>query len=281
MPDGKFYHKTCVHHHDDTFHVERLPEKRSLLTKKSTSVLLPPCPYPSLLSLKDVATESPQHYYSDWSVYAQTATTTSFNFMTSTWQVPPIPTNHGPFDLSSVYLFNGLEDGAGHHGNATLILQPVLQYGKSGCLINPTKWTSWQAGSYLVDGNGRAHCGKTFPVSVNDTVVGTMTKQSGNSNTWTVTTSGGPNNATSTYTSSLGNKIINAAYLTLEGMVIYNCQTYPSGGGVSFTNIELKNDQGEQIKGTVWTPEIRHDECGQSVAVVSSDQVELEWKNSL
>ena len=37
-------------------------------------------------------------------------------------------------------LVAGLEDGGGHHGASTLILQPVLQYGKSGCVLNPLSW---------------------------------------------------------------------------------------------------------------------------------------------
>ena len=95
-------------------------------------------------------------YYSDWSVYAQTVSSNGYTYMSSTFTVPSKPENHGPAKQSSVYIFNGLEDGSGVHGKASVILQPVLQYGKSGCLLNPLKWDSWYASSYVVDGSGRA-----------------------------------------------------------------------------------------------------------------------------
>ena len=72
--------------------------------------------------------------------------------------------------MSSIYLFNGLEDGAGHAGNASLILQPVLSYGKSGCILSPTNWGQWNLVSYLVSGSGR---GKRIKVDGDD-IVGTM-----------------------------------------------------------------------------------------------------------
>ena len=55
-----------------------------------------------------------------------------------------IPTGPAPpLISSSIYLFNGLEDGGGVPGKASLILQPVLSYGKSGCLINPLHFGDW------------------------------------------------------------------------------------------------------------------------------------------
>ena len=105
-------------------------------------------------------------YYSDWSVYAQMAETTKlFSEMSSVWTVPPAPKTAGPTGLASIYIFNGLEDGGGIHGASTLILQPVLQYGKSGCLNNPLLWHEWHLTSYLVDGNGHAHCGERIKVN--------------------------------------------------------------------------------------------------------------------
>lgn len=220
-------------------------------------------------------------YYSDWSVYVQSAGP-SYNYMTSTWQVPPAPKSRGPLGLSSVYLFNGLEDGSGHHGNSSLILQPVLLFGKSGCLVNPASWGEWHVGSYLVDGNGRAHCGKHFQVKPKQTVVGTMAKAPG-SNTWTVSATavgaGGQGNQTSTYTSSLGDKQIDAAYLTLEGMVIYNCATYPPSNGVTFKDVQLGTASGGVAQKIMWKSMVRHNECGQHTKVESDEgkAVSLLW----
>ena len=276
MPDGKLYHVSCVHHHEQNFHVEHIEGDGSTVVKEDgTKTFLPPCAYPTRTRTNEVS------YYSDWSVYAETTSDSTgypYNFMTSAWQVPPAPTSRGPLGLSSVYLFNGLEDGAGKRGNASLILQPVLQFGKSGCLLNPLDWGNWWITGYLVDGNGRAHCGKTIKVQPNDTVVGNMTQTDAASNTWAVSASA--NGVVSSYTISLpASKIFDAAYVTLEGMVIYNCATYPHGGGVSFTNIGVANEKGP-IANSVWKPEIRHSECQQEVSVASSDQVKLIWQSA-
>ena len=53
-------------------------------------------------------------------------TTKLFSQMSSVWTVPPAPKTAGPTGLASIYIFNGLEDGGGIHGAASLILQPVL-----------------------------------------------------------------------------------------------------------------------------------------------------------
>jgi hypothetical protein len=276
MPDGKFYHKACVHHHDETFHADTLPNGRGTkLTKNGISSILPPCPFPVRSRHEQYHVQGKDSYYSDWSVYAQTVAQ-EYTYMNSTWTVPANPSSRGPLGLSSVYLFNGLEDGSGHHGNASLILQPVLQFGKSGCLLNPLDWGSWNIAAYLVDGNGRAHCGKTIKVQTNDTVVGVMKQTNAETNVWEVSASSG--GSTSTFTTSLGEKVVDAAYLTLEGMVIYNCKTYPPGGGVTFTNISLNTINGP-IKNSKWEPEIRHSECKQDVSVISNDQVELLWSS--
>ena len=53
----------------------------------------------------------------------------------------------------------------------------------------------------------------------------------------------------SKYSASLGDKIINAAYLTLEGMVIYNCASYPAApNGTTFTDNVLVDKAGKTIR---------------------------------
>jgi hypothetical protein len=74
----------------------------------------------------------------------------------------------------------------------------------------------------------------------------------------------GSKNLSSKYSASLGDAQINAAYVTIEGMIIYNCQSYPTNQGINFTQNKLVLGDGS-IDSPVWTPEIRHTECGQSV----------------
>eukprot|EP01079_Euglenida_sp_SAG-EU17-18_P003184 gene3184-3708_t len=285
MPDGRLYHRTFVHHHGHGFTYMALCD--GMAAVEGGPPLLP-ClhqsrPLRAHQPPMDLGTPLQQaQYYSDWSVYAQTTSPTlsPFTGMVSTWQVPLPPASRGPADQSSVYLFNGLEDGGGHHGNSTLILQPVLQFGKSGCLLDPADWGHWNVGAYLVDGNGRAHCGKTHRVQPGDTVVGSMVASRNNSWTVTARSSDGTESA---YTASLGTGVtIDAAYLTLEGMVIYSCQAYPPGGGMVFSNVTLHDAHG-QITQPLWTPEVRHSDCGQSVSNLcgtpASCSVKLAWES--
>jgi hypothetical protein len=63
--------------------------------------------------------------------------------------------------LTPPYPVSLFQDGGGVSGAASLILQPVLQYGKSGCVHNPLMYDDWYLTSYLVTGSGRAYCGDT------------------------------------------------------------------------------------------------------------------------
>ena len=115
MPDGKLYHKSCIHYHDDEFQVESVDEG-SLVNGE----LFEACPYET--REQEVQDENVS-YYSDWAVYAQMAEKRRlFSEMSSVWEVPENPKTTGPAGTSSIYLFNGLEDGGGEHGAASLIL---------------------------------------------------------------------------------------------------------------------------------------------------------------
>ena len=118
MPNGLYYHSSCIHHHNEPFHLERVENGSKITSQDGVVTELPPCPYSTRGGDESNKLIRPSSYYSDWSVYAQyaTPTNTELTFMTSQWNVPPAPQSHGPFGLSSVYLFNGLEDGGGHHG---------------------------------------------------------------------------------------------------------------------------------------------------------------------
>ena len=144
MPDGREYHHSCVYRYETSLFED--------------AQNLKPCGYEPRQRV-DLG------YYSDWSVYAKAVELKDhFSYLTSKWIVPETPKSTGPAGMSSVYYFNGLEDGSGTHGNASFILQPVLQYGKSGCVIDPLLWHQWHLSAYLVDGDGRAHCGPRLKV---------------------------------------------------------------------------------------------------------------------
>ena len=255
MPGGLLMHTSCIHQIGSRASVE-------------------PCLFKSLNTAKNDAAAS---YYSDWSVYAQTVAPTKdgFEYFSSNWTVPSFPSSHGPAKQSSVYIFNGLEDGRGVHGAASVILQPVLQYGKSGCNLNPLKWSEWLLSSYVVDGNGRAHCAELISVSPGDVVQGIMEKAA-DSNEWTVTSIAPKGSSVNTV--DMEDTILDAAYLTLEGMVIYGCSSYPPEGQVTFVENAIKS---EKIGDFSWTEEVRHDECSQGTDFGSDGSVALTWDASL
>jgi hypothetical protein len=260
MPDGKLYHRDCIHTFEEHFNVEDAPQCIHGVHEQPT----------------ESQVKSSSSYYSDWSVYAQQVTV-GVTEMSNEWIVPPAPDASGPAGLGSVYVFNGLEDGGGQHGKSSYILQPVLQYGKSGCLNDPALWHEWHMTAYYVTGAGRAYCGKRLAVKEGDTVIGKMTLVGNNANStdWTIEASVKNSEDISSYTA----KNIpqpDAAYLTLEGMLIYHCTDYPPNGEITFT----ANSITQKGKEAGWTPEVRHSECGQAVQDDQDGTLKLTWNST-
>lgn len=283
MPGGMEFHSSCIHQYTEDFHVDVISGVVTMANGSTTTH--PPCAFPPRQAIAQEARETsnqpipPLGYYSDWSVYAQTVYEAGYGMMSNDWTVPVKPTSQGPAPpliASSVYLFNGLEDGSGHHGNATFILQPVVQYGKSGCLLDPTKFKDWWLTSYLVTAAGRAYCGKNIKVQDGDQVRGVMTLVDAVANQWKVDSTLLSTGETSTVSGTPGG-LVDAAYLTLEGMVIYHCNAYPANGKVAFTSNKLASRTMATLPSD-WEKEVRHNECSQD-AVISADQsvVSLTW----
>ena len=159
-------------------------------------------------------------------------------------------------------------------------MQPVLQYGKSGCLNNPLLWHEWHMTSYFVTGAGRAYCGKRLAVKTGQTVVGNMTKDG---DSWTVVSAvEGEGDAISTYTVS-PSAISNApttAYLTLEGMLVYSCNTFPSSGAIRFFDNIVGSGQQKERVNSGWQAKIRHSECQQNVKIDGDGGVTVVWNNA-
>lgn len=82
--------------------------------------------------------------------------------------VPPVPPKFF-FLTRALFFFNGLQD---KFHDANLILQPVLQFGHSGC----GGGKSWNFISFMVSDSGRAHCGKVLRVKEGDILTGLMSK---------------------------------------------------------------------------------------------------------
>jgi len=282
MPDGRLHHRSCVHLHESEVHV---PSDE------------PPCPHkprPMVTAATAAALAgggASSSYYSDWVVYAQYTASNGVQSLSSTWQVPPAPTSHGPAGLSSVYLFNGLEDSGGQRGTASMILQPVLQYGKSGCILDPLQWHEWHFLSYLVASSGRAHCGPRMRVREGEELVGNMTRldagaADADAQRWLVTATRTATGDVSSLTTDLtlpAGARVDTSYLTLEGMVVYSCDAYPSTAATAFYDNRLRDGDGQQIAigdgRHAWLPKARHTECGQQ-ALPAGNSVSLRYRNT-
>lgn len=257
-------HRDCVHDAEEESHVEHGP--------------CPHAPYFERPTVNGTAAGiNEPRYYSDWAVYAQYTDSGGFSFMSSDWTVPKAPTSTGPVPgMSSAYLFNGLEDSGGKAGTAQFILQPVLSYGKSGCIVNPANFFHWSLTSFHVTAAGRAYCGARLTVEEGEQLRGIMRADG---DAWTIESTRLGRNETSRHTVSLaGKRAADTAYVTLETMVNYGCDAFPASGSTTFTNIVLRDAQGEHVRPT-WLPMVEHTECNQGVDVLGED-VTLRWDAS-
>mmetsp|Transcript_31349 Transcript_31349/g.71574 ORF Transcript_31349/g.71574 Transcript_31349/m.71574 type:complete len:280 (-) Transcript_31349:276-1115(-) len=260
MPDGRDYDEQCIHRLEEHHTVITTEHGDTVVnTHTGERVVLPPC--------ASKATSPGVGYYSDW-VVDTVSRHPSIGRMATNWTVPAAPESRGPVPgMSSVYLFNGLETGTGHGGTSKGILQPVLSYGKSGCILNPL--AGWRFTAFFVLGSGRAYCGKVIEVEEGDQLQGRMTKTG---DSWMIEADAGAKGV-STHTVS-GGLAVTAAYITIEGMVIYNCKALPKEDLVFSAN-SLSDSQGKALE-PQWKTEVRHGECKPAVAL-HGDDVTVSW----
>eukprot|EP00440_Ansanella_granifera_P072570 gb/GFBE01078747.1/.p1 GENE.gb/GFBE01078747.1/~~gb/GFBE01078747.1/.p1 ORF type:complete len:305 (+),score=54.50 gb/GFBE01078747.1/:1-915(+) len=270
MPDGRDYPEECIMRLEEGHRVESLAEAGDVLVKPSGErVELPPC---NRSAHADAGSPllGRVNYFSSW-VVDTVSVHDSITMMESTWTVPKAPESRGPVPgMSSAYLFNGLENGAGVRGKATMILQPVLSHGKSGCVFSPL--AGWVFTAFQVTAAGRAYCGPNVGVQEGDQLVGRMEKVSDGE--WTVTADAGKRGK-SVHQAKVDFNA-NAAYITLEAMVVYNCKALPASAA-TFTGNKLQTASGEQLAPS-WRTEVRRPECQAAADVRSNGDVELSWQ---
>eukprot|EP00117_Sycon_ciliatum_P024637 scpid88015/ scgid20632/ len=231
--------------------------------------------------------ETDPEYYSGWVEYSGYEARSNVTHMSARFTVPPAPPSYNI--LTTMFLFAGLEANNGHK-NATDILQPVLQYGHSGC----GGGEHWSAASYYVVGI-RAHCGSTLRVKTGDVLEANMTYNV-SEDMWTLTTtlvssarswyddrtaSGNvgalPQQQHEQQHASVSASVLRVrvdhayhwAMVTLEAIRVYSCRTYPSGNGTRFSDMTVHVD-GVLVASPAWAKTIHYTECGQSVDIIDS-----------
>lgn len=224
-----------------------------------------PCPYPiyprEATPVEETSSESVSNvqYYSGWIAYASyvsPSTAKPFTSFSSEWTVPPKPPKTNI--LTTTFLFNGLEDA---HPNPSFILQPVLQYGYSGC----GGGLHWTFTSFFVNNAGRAYCGKMLKVKEGDALKGVMSLDS-TTGKWNIVSTVNDGEETSTYAATISQPI-HYAVVTLEIIRAYSCGAYPGNDAMTFVNNVLS----PPVLPSNWNTTVSHEECGQGVSYAKRD----------
>lgn len=263
-----WFHESCVH---------GIPsgarQVGTLVTLPSgASYRIPKCQFPAHPNVFDRA-NSRNDFPEDtgWDEYAYDTIYTPYRHIASSWKVPPgpVPGNYSAGQI--YYTFPGLQNFA----DTAYILQPVLQWGKSPA----GGGDYWSAASWHCDdGTGTCtHSTPLLPVSVGDSLYGTVDASSCTSGTctWTATVQDA-----SKGTSSTRSWIDADNYLWALGGVIETHGGFNSCAGfpvqpMVFTGITLSDANGPVTPG--WGQYVRppSPDCGFNVVIVSSSEVGL------
>jgi hypothetical protein len=192
---------------------------------------------------------------SGWIVYASWSNTTGHPVtrFATTWVVPPAPPTHSG---QTIFLFNGMQ-------NATMIYQPVLQWGPSAA----GGGNFWAVASWYADGQGGpAFHSPLVPVNPGDTLVGIMTLsgQSGSQFSYGCDFQGIANTSL---------PIQNVEQLTwcietLEAYAVNLASDYPATTATAMRGIEIKVATAEAPLS--WAPHNAVTDIGQHAVVVSN-----------
>jgi hypothetical protein len=216
---------------------------------------IPACPYPTLhkkdlkrLHAKDTG----------WIEYGS-FDGQDFDTFNGYW---PVPTAPSASDGQIVYIFTGLENGAGDE-----IIQPVLQWGTTPA----GGGNYWALASWWVTSFGQALWSSLVQTQAGATVYGTMKMTSpGN---WTIVSNVQGGQST---TLKVGNVDPQAmSTVTLECYQMTGCTDYPASGSTTFTGLSL-TDGGSPVSPT-WTPNVDFTTCNENVNPVSSSVVILTY----
>jgi hypothetical protein len=195
---------------------------------------------------------------SGWITYASwsNGTGTPVSRFATTWVVPPAPSTQSG---QTIFLFNGIQ-------NATMIYQPVLQWGPSAA----GGGNFWSAASWYADGQtGQSFHSTLVNVNAGDVLVGVMTL-TGQS------PAGFSYNCEFQGIANTGLPVQNIAELTwcvetLEAYGITRCSDYPDTDKTAMTSIDLRT--GATQPNVVWTVTDSVTDCGQHTLRFDDDAV--------
>ncbi len=248
--------------------------KGKITKKDGSSRAIPKCSYPRFdragalvesAGQKRTASVPPPAVYSGWVESANSADYGPLNWISANWTVPAAPA----VDVGqTIYYFPGIQP-LGSPSTYT-ILQPVLGW-------NSGQWTiqSWNCCA-----EGTAVNSPAQPVDAGDTIYGYVQGNvcsGGVCSQWQVYTGDWTNGHHSTLnTTAFGNQMGWAFAGVLEVYGVSACEHYPASGSVTFTNIQVRNTNYQQISpvwNVGWTSE--QPQCNYNVTATGSSTVQL------
>lgn len=171
--------------------------------------------------------------------------------LATSWEVPPEPTRRG---RQTVFLFSGIQ-------NATMIYQPVLQWGRSAA----GGGRKWSVGCWYADSqSGHSFYSDLVDVHVGQQLTGVMelTGRNGALCDYRAEFVGIP------HTELIISDVPELAWAneTLEAYQIGSRADYPATPKTVFTGITLET--GDTPPGLAWTPYAPHQETGGHVSIL-------------
>ncbi|HEY1553122.1 MAG TPA: hypothetical protein VGG28_35065 [Kofleriaceae bacterium] len=267
-PSG-YYHKDCVFDVGDDAVIET---DGSVTKSDGTRVAVPACTHGHYASLDEIGAtaiaqpEAVEPTVNGWVEDLNKWAADWYKKVTATWSVPTSPSHYAK---QTVFFFPGFQPG-----DASTIVQPVLQYGPSAA-GGGEYWaiSSWD-------------CNKSCPhsslkrVAVGDVIEGTAAGTSctkGGACTWTITTT----DKTSGASTKLVRKAAKMewAAVSLEAYGITACDEYPSSGAENF-DISVENGNGTTSTAAwaKWSPaHVPH--CDYTVGSPDHSHAYLYWNH--
>ena len=198
---------------------------------------LPQCGHPRLhprtLALITMPMSVSAPAASGWIEKAYWVSDKPLGYLSAQFVVPPAPTLKG----SLIYFFPGSEPA-----DKLTILQPVLQYGTGAA----GGGNYWSAVSWYCCPSGWTLHSDVIPVNTGDVIVGTMTATcSGSACNWKIVTADQTTNtSTALAADNVTDSFVWNVGAVMEAYYVRNCNQYPAGGPLAFTNLTLRDENG-------------------------------------
>jgi len=199
---------------------------------------------------------------SEWDAYAEWENNTGcpVSLFSATWTVPPHPKK---INSQTIYLFIGIQDR-----QKGVILQPVLQWGRSCYGGEPN---SWSVASYYVEKKNKRikDVSQFVEVQPGDELVGVITRID-NSYPYHYTSEFRGIQGTSLPIKST--RAFPWCEVTLETHNLTYCTEYPDTTFTSFSEIKIKTDNMNPTLN--WRKEVVVNNCGLNVDVKSNSSTQ-------